>query len=81
MELGEAMMLARRRANLKQGVVAAAWGVSPQYVSMVELGRKPFPVERLDQLPRVLRDAVERVMIQVLEARISALRRNLEGST
>lgn len=71
---GEAMTLARRRANLKQAAIAAVWGVSTTYVSQVETGKKTFPEDRLGDLPEAVRQPVAEAIANAHERAAATVR-------
>lgn len=47
MKLGQGIAYVRRRANIKQGVLAAKVGISSSYLSSVENGRRDNPSHEL----------------------------------
>lgn len=80
MTLGEALLIARRRAGLSQAEIAEAIGVSGAFVSMIERDQKPFPRDRLERLPESIREVVTEAMAADLEAQAARLRGNDEAT-
>lgn len=68
------MMVARKRAKLKQRTIAGYWGVTIAYISNIETGKKPFPMGRLIELPVDIRQAVVGALIEERERSIEELR-------
>lgn len=74
MSVGDALLLARRRAKLSQLEIAAAIGVSAPFVSMIERGYKVFPPDRVNLLPARVRESVSAALVAQKEAEIAELR-------
>jgi transcriptional regulator with XRE-family HTH domain len=68
LRFGEAVRLARINAGLSQAKLAERIGRSQRYVSFIETGGRPLPVETLTEIMRALGFAVE------VEIRIRPLR-------
>lgn len=77
MTVAEAMRTMRRQAGLSQAEVGALLGVSPQFVSQIEAGRKRLSEARLRRLPDSMRSSVVLAAIVEYDQAIKDLRRML----
>jgi transcriptional regulator with XRE-family HTH domain len=65
---------ARLAAGLSQREVAAALGITPQYLADLERGRRELPIARYGALPEPIRNAVVGETIKHHKAIIAALK-------
>lgn len=75
-------IIARRRAELgvSQKSVAEALGISATYLCDMELGRRPFPANRVGSLPPEIRQVVAEAIINARNEEIADLRRFVEDA-
>lgn len=66
---------------MTQAGIADALNVSEAYISLVERGRRPFPVHLAEYLPCQIRREVIEALIIEHEARIDQLRNILKNNT
>jgi transcriptional regulator with XRE-family HTH domain len=69
----QALREARLAAGLQQKDVAAALGISPSYLTDIELGRRQFPPERLASLPEPIKHAVAEALIAERQGEIDKI--------
>jgi transcriptional regulator with XRE-family HTH domain len=67
MDENELLSSNRRAAGIKQRDLAAAIGISPQYLSDLENGRREVPGPLLAKLPQPIRAPIVRARIAELE--------------
>jgi transcriptional regulator with XRE-family HTH domain len=73
----QALREARLTAGLQQKDVAKALGISPSYLTDIELGRRQFPAERLASLPESIKYAVAAALIAERRAEIDEIQSKL----
>lgn len=73
MEIGTVLAVARKRAEITQKDVAQMLGISPQYLSDIEQGRRAFSERYLDRLPSGMQEEVRAAFIAGHEAAILRL--------
>jgi transcriptional regulator with XRE-family HTH domain len=79
MDIGTVLAVARKRAEITQKDVALMLGISPQYLSDMEQGRRAFNERFLDKLPTAMRDEVRAAFIAEHEAAIERLTGNAQS--
>jgi transcriptional regulator with XRE-family HTH domain len=63
----ETLRKARIAANVSQRELAELIGLTPQFLSDIERGRREFPVQRLADLPNPIRTAVVKAALEELD--------------
>ena len=73
MDIGTIVAVARRRAEIPQKDVARMLGISQQYLTDMEQGRRAFQEKFVALLPDVMQDEVRAAFVARYEAAIARL--------
>ncbi len=74
MEIGTVLAEARKAAGLQQKALASIMGISASYLCDLEGNRRPFPIERMIQLPQSIRPKVAEALMKKRLSEIEQLR-------